>query len=114
MPGYPPRAPSFWRCVLVGLVAFLAVSCGRTVEIVVPNGFTGDARLIYDPQNGVDPESHLFRVTYRIPASGELAIRDQSPLYHWHAQTVMYTNGHVAKVSRAFSIGGTQHVGNTA
>jgi hypothetical protein len=75
----------------------------RVVHVVIPNGFTGEARLVYDPKDGTVPECGVLSCVYRIPAAGELRIKSQELFARLHYETVRFSNGQEAKVARAFS-----------
>lgn len=92
-------------CIPV-LAAIASLGCGRSVEIVVPDTFVGEARIVFDPAGGAPLVSSGFAWTFRIPASGELRVADQSPFYRLHRETVRHESGREAVVVRQFTTGG--------
>ena len=89
-------------------VAILALmGCGRAVKVVVPNAFSGEARVVFDPEHGGAPEHEGLYYVYRIPPSGELRVRDQALFFRFHHETVRYADGTEAPVARVYSIGGS-------
>ena len=69
-----------------GIEAVLRAVAPRTdpiilSKIVVPEGFSGEARVIFDPEAGRPLESEGFYYVFRIPREGELRVRDQAPFY---------------------------------
>lgn len=48
--------------VAMALVAFLGAGCGRVIKVVVPDGFSGEARVVFDPAAGqpLKPEGPCY------------------------------------------------------
>ncbi len=88
---------------LVFVAVVTAGGCSRAVKIVVPDGFTGEAILIYDPVAGTVPGSEGLYCVYRIPADGKLRIKSQDVFSRLHYTTVEHADGRKAKVAQEFS-----------
>jgi hypothetical protein len=75
------------------LAALGTIGCGREIKVVLLEGFTGEARVVFDPAAGDPLEFNDFTCILRIPPSGELRVLDQSPLYRLHHESVQYWMG---------------------
>lgn len=81
------------------LLAFALAICsgcspnGPPVHFVVPNGFTGEIRLILNESGGTEIKRIDGRYTYRIPSSGVLHVTSFKPCEPWHVQTSAYEDG---------------------
>ena len=103
---YGPSVPDVKRSTIL-FAAFATISCvGRSIEIVVPDGFVGEARIVYDPQNGGQPDQSGFSYVFRIPTSGVLRVKDQSPFFRMHTESVRHEGGKKAKVRQAYAATG--------
>jgi hypothetical protein len=75
-----------------GMIAYHNRS-GYPIELVISEGYRGPVRLIIDRQQGVDVPLVDGKYTYRIPETGTLLIKDDSPFRQWHSMTATYTSG---------------------
>ncbi len=66
---------------------------GPPVHFVVPNGFTGEIRLILDESGGTEIERINGKLTYQIPLNGVLHVTSFKPFEPWHVQTAAYEDG---------------------
>ena len=90
-------------CLAMG---FVACNVGRPIELVVPNEFSGEARIVFDPNRGEDlrPQGWPWRIV--LPKDGELHIRDDSYLRKWRSYTIRHEDGTAAKVVNKFTRSG--------
>lgn len=75
-----------------GLIAYHNRS-GYPIVLVVPDGYRGPVRLIIDRRQGVEVPLVDGKYTYRIPETGTLVIKDDSPFRQWHSMTAVYSSG---------------------
>lgn len=81
------------------LLLLFALACsgcsseGSPVHLVVPNGFTGELRLILDPTRGTEIPRTNGRYTYNFPSDGTLYVKSFAPFVNWHKQTSAYADG---------------------
>src|SRR5262245_61292510 len=79
------------------------ISCARAVKVVVPNGFAGEARVVFDPVAGQAIETDGAWRVLRIPPDGVLRVKDQAPFHRSNFVSfdiVQYANGKAAPVAR--------------
>jgi hypothetical protein len=104
----PPRSAWHLRATLLcipAVLASVAMSVGaayaslesakppRSVELLIPDGFTGRIFIREDPQQGVPPERVGGVTRYLIPKSGRLTTTDIQPFRTWHRNLARYANG---------------------
>ncbi len=65
---------------------------GRTVDMVVPNGFTGPIWIVLDP-SGQDIPLVNGRYEVVIPPNGLLRVQSFGPFERWHEDTYRYEDG---------------------
>jgi hypothetical protein len=65
----------------------------RSVELVIPDGFTGRILIRHDSVNGVPPVQVGGVTRYVIPRSGRLITTDDEPIGTWHTDVASYANG---------------------
>src|ERR1041384_6898427 len=95
--------------VILAIPAVLfTVGCGAPVDVVVPDGFTGEARIVYDPENGLQPQTEGLHWVYRVPSSGELRVRYQAPFFAYHTENVRHEGGKKALVTRRLTVAGNR------
>lgn len=94
------RIPTVLAPVILALVA---CACNRVVKVVIPDNFTGEAILVYDPLAGTVPECEGLSCVYRVPAGGELRIKSQELFARLHYESVQYADGNKAHVVKTFS-----------
>jgi hypothetical protein len=75
-----------------GMIAYYDRS-GYPIVLVVPTEYRGPIRLIIDRKNGLEVPLVNKKYTYRVPETGTLLIKDDSPFRQWHSMTVIYANG---------------------
>ncbi len=102
----------YWSIALLVIALGAGCGVGRPVEIIVVNGFVGEAQVVFDPVHGVPLSESGFHFVARIPLSGELRVNDVSPFYRWHSSTVRYENGTKANVVREYSEAATVSTGS--
>ena len=101
------RITSILMAAAFALAAVGATGCGRVIKVVVPDGFSGEARVVYDPDAGQTVACNGYSYVFQIPPEGVLKVRDQAPFYQLHYETVQYANGRKATVARHFAIAGS-------
>lgn len=82
--------------LLLPLALAICSGCSRKgppVHFVVPNGFTGEIRLILDESRGAEIKLVDGKYTYRIPRSGVLQVTSHKPFERWHERTAAYEDG---------------------
>jgi hypothetical protein len=75
-----------------GMIAYYNRS-GYPIVLVVPERYRGPVRLIIDRHQGVEVPLVHGKYTYRIPETGTLVIKDDSPFRQWHSMKPMYSSG---------------------
>ncbi|MCE9604893.1 MAG: hypothetical protein K8U03_08330 [Planctomycetia bacterium] len=73
------------------------------VHLVIPNGFTGDIKIILDPARGQRIHVKDGRFTYAIQADGTLRVKSLQPFHEWHKQTASYEDG--TSIQNGFPMG---------
>jgi len=63
------------------------------IEVVFPDDFKGLAAVRYSVRQGEFIEPHNRKVTYRIPPSGEIKVRGESPQTQWHVVVARRDSG---------------------
>lgn len=66
---------------------------GHPISLILPKEHRGTVKLILDRRRGVDVPLEDGTYIYRIPASGVMTIRDDSPFRRWQSMRVSYGNG---------------------
>jgi hypothetical protein len=104
----PPRSAWHLRATLLcipAVLASIAMSAGaayaaresekppRSVELIIPDGFTGRIFIREDIQKGVPPERVGGVTRYLIPKSGRLTTTDVQPFRTRHRNLARYVNG---------------------
>src|SRR5262245_19921025 len=84
-----------------------AVACGRSIEVVVPDGFSGEVRVVFDPEKGEPLKSSGFKWVVEIPATGEIRVRDQTPFLR-KLESVRYQDGTPASIARRYVLLGSR------
>lgn len=98
--------------VCIAVFSSLALqACSKPVQVIVPDGFTGEAKIVLDTESGMEPQREGIWWVFRIPSSGELRVGDHSVLYRWHYTVVRHANGSRASVGQQFTRAGTRRRG---
>jgi hypothetical protein len=90
------------------IVTLTGCACGRSVQLVVPDGLQGEVTLVLDKANGVTIRPELFRYVIRFPASGELRTNDLKFLNCYRSYSARYANGTEARIVQGYSVAGAR------
>jgi hypothetical protein len=106
--------------ILVPLFTALAMlGCGRSrpIRIILPDQRPQSFSIVKDTKLGEPLQLRDGYYEFRIPDSGVLYIRDDSPFYEFHKETVLYRDGTVfddsGRMYDTVSEAGMKHVGDT-
>jgi hypothetical protein len=82
--------------IALALSVFLVTGCnrsGKSIHIILPNGFGGEFQIVKDSQRGQDLVEENGSWVFRIPRDGKLYVKQDWPFYQGHTETVQYENG---------------------
>jgi hypothetical protein len=84
---------------------------GKPILIVLPDGFTGEFRIVKDSQNGREPVEENGSWVFEIPSDGTLRVKDDRPFYSFHEQVIRYKNGKSVRCEDLGTLAGSRPTG---
>src|SRR5262245_21524687 len=84
---------------------------GKTVLLILPNGFRGEFQVVKDATQGADPVERNGEGVFEIPPSGVLIVKDDRPFYRWHSERARYANGQPVAVEGLGVLAGNRSTG---
>jgi hypothetical protein len=92
MCGYQFMRYLFIVCAALSLASGCSDS-GKPIRFVLPNDFKGEFCVVKDSVNGADLTERNGEWVFEIPPDGVLKVKNDRPLYRWHAQSASYADG---------------------
>jgi hypothetical protein len=84
---------------------------GKSIKVVLPDGYRGEFSIVKDRAKGQDLRMQGGVWVFEIPAGGVLVVNDDSPFYMWHQETYVYADGRAAKVEELGTTAGSIQTG---
>jgi hypothetical protein len=79
--------------LFLGLLSAACDRSGPSIEIIVPERFTGPIWIVEDPQRGKAIPRVNGRFEVKVPSSGILTVSSIQPFQRWHSGTARYADG---------------------
>ncbi len=98
----------------LALLTLLLEGCnrsGKPILIVLPDGYTGEFRIVKDSRRCGELVERNGQWVFEIPADGTLYVKDDGPFYRWQSEAVRYKKGGTVRCEDLGTTAGSRSTG---